>query len=327
MSTSALRERTNRIITADNINRYGIWAVFAALLIVAAIVGPDFYNTFVMRRTAQDAALLGIITVGQALVMYSGGIDLSVAGLAVIAASVAADPRVSGPMSFLVAAVLLAGLAVLVGLVNTYLVVKRQVQPFVATFGMLITLEGVRLVYTKAAKSGAAWSGLVSFSRKSIAGIPVLLIVWLVVIATAAVIVSRTAPGRRFLFAGSNERAAYLSGVRVVRGKALAYCTCSMLAVLSGFLLAGRTGYVDNYTGQGTELDSITAALVGGMTFAGGEGSIINAACAALFLTSLYKLLIVLQVQPELQSAIQGAVLLLALAVRGLSSKRSSAAG
>lgn len=318
MTTTRADVRQRRFAAADVVNSYGVWFVLLALLIVAGVVAPDFFNAFVLRRTGADAALLGIIAAGQALVMYTGGVDLSVAGVAVLAATVAADPRAASPLGFTAAAALLIVVAMCVGLVNTYLVVSRRVQPFVATFGMLITLEGVRVAYTKASKSGSAWSSLVSFSRKTQFGVPVLVLVWIAVVILAVVIVGRSAPGRRFLFAGSNERAAYLSGIHVTRAKAFAYCTCSLLAVLGGFLLAGRSGYVDNYTGQGTELDSITAALVGGMTFAGGEGSIVNVAGAALLLTCLYKLLIVLQLQPELQSVLQGAVLLLALAVRGL---------
>ena len=317
-------QQQRKFSVADAVNRYGVWVVLLALLITAGIVGPDFFNTFVLRRTAQDAALLGIVATGQALVMYTGGVDLSVAGLTVLAATVAADPRAASPMGFAAAVTLVVALAVCVGLVNTYLIVGRRVQPFVATFGMLITLQGARLVYTKAAMSGSAWPSLVTFARGRVAGVPILVFVWIAVVVAVVIVVDRTAPGRRFLFAGSNDRAAYLTGVHVTRAKAVAYCSCSLLAVLGGFLLAGRSGYVDNYTGQGTELDSITAALVGGMTFAGGEGSIVNAAGAALLLACLYKLLIVLQLKPEMQSVIQGAVLLLALAVRGLTTRQSA---
>lgn len=309
----------------DVVSKYGVWVVLVLLLVVAAFVAPDFYNVSILRRTGQDAAILGVVTVGQALVMFVGGVDLSVAGLTVLAATVAADPRVGGSGSFVVAVLILIAVAVAVGAVNSYLVVSRRVQPFVATFGMLITLQGIRLVYTKAAKSGSAWGGLVTFARDRVLGIPTLVLIWALVLGVAAVVVGLSAPGRRFLLAGSNERAAFLSGIRVTRAKVIAYCTCSLLAVLAGLLLAGRTGYVDNYTGQGTELDSITAALVGGMTFAGGQGSVLNAGGAALFLACLYKLLIVLQWQPELQSVVQGAVLLLALAIRGVTSRRSTA--
>lgn len=289
----------------------GVFVALAALLAFAAVWAPNFYDPTNLQNTLRRASILGLVAIGQTIVLMVRGVDLSVGAMIALAA-VGLTAGV-GPWPGLGLVLLIA---LTVGSVNAWLVVRRQVPPFVATFGMLILLEGVRLIWTRGSASGSAPAGLVTFARGDLGPVPVPVVVWLLVSLVAAAAVHRSAPGRRLMLTGANERMAGLTGVGVGRIKLVAYLTSALLAVVSGVLLTGYTGYVDRFIGQGADLDSVTAALLGGARFGGGEGSFAGTAAGALLLSALFTVIIVLGLRPELQLIAKGLVLIGALAIQ-----------
>ena len=134
---------------------YGVWIALGVLLIVAAITAPEFYGVGNLQDVVRRASILGIVTMGQVLVLMTSGLDLSVgAMIGLTAVLIAESARADGPPLVLALAAAV-GVAILVGLTNGILIARRRVPPFVATFGMLIVLEGVRLAYTGGTASGA----------------------------------------------------------------------------------------------------------------------------------------------------------------------------
>lgn len=291
----------------------GVVVALLGLLVAAAIWAPDFFDSTNIQNTLRRAAILGIVAVGQTLVLMVRGVDLSVG--AMIALTAVGVTSSNGPWTGF--AIVVAG-AIVVGAVNTWLIAKRQVPPFVATFGMLVLLEGVRLIWTRGSSSGSAPVGLVDLARGTIGPIPIPVIVWIGVSIVAAVVTTSTLSGRRFLLSGANERMAELSGVRTSRTKLAAYVACALLAVVSGAFLTGFVGYVDRFIGQGTDLDTVTAALLGGARFGGGEGSFLGTAAGALLISSIFTFIIVLGLRPELQLITKGLVLIAALGLQGV---------
>lgn len=288
----------------------GTLVALLLVLIVAAVSAPRFFDPTNVENTLRRAAILGFVAAGQMLVMYMRGIDLSVGamvGVTAVAVTVTADPWAG-----LLGAV---GIAVAVGCVNAWLVTRRQVPPFVATFGMLVLLEGVRLMWTRGSASASAPPDLVELARGSVLGVPTPVLAWLALTVVAAVGITRTAPGRRMVLAGANDRMARLSGVGTGGFIVVAFLLSAVLAVVSGLFLTGHAGYVDRSIGAGSELDSIAAALLGGARFKGGEGSFVGAAIGCLLLSSLGTLIVVLGLPPALQDIAVGLLLLAALAL------------
>jgi ribose/xylose/arabinose/galactoside ABC-type transport system permease subunit len=299
---------------------YGAIFLLLAMFVIAAIVAPRFFGETAMRNTTRQAAILGIVAIGQVLVLIVRCVDLSVSAVIGFTVVLVAE---SGP-GFVPGLVAAVAIAVAVGLVNGWLVTKRNVPPFVATFGMLVLLGGARFAYTRGSTSGRVEDGLVSVARWSVGPVSLPVIVWIFVSIVAAVFISRTATGRRMMMAGSNEDMGRLSGLPVDRYKVVAFVTCSLLSVLAGVLLAGSTGYVDRFVGRDTELDSITAALLGGASFSGGLGSFVGAATGSLLLASLSSLIILLGWDQELQLVAKGVVLVGALAAQsGIRGRKS----
>lgn len=290
----------------------GVVVALLGLLVAAGIWAPNFFDSTNIQNTLRRAAILGIVAVGQTLVLMVRGVDLSVG--AMIALTAVGITSSTGPWAGF--GLVLIG-AVVVGGVNTWLIARRNVPPFVATFGMLVLLEGVRLIWTRGSSSGSAPAGLVDLARGTVGPIPVPVIVWIAVSAVAALVTNSTLAGRRFILSGANERMAELSGVRTSRTKLAAYIACALLAVVSGAFLTGFVGYVDRFIGQGTDLDTVTAALLGGARFGGGEGSFFGTAVGALLISSIFTFIIVLGLRPELQLITKGLVLIAALGLQG----------
>ena len=292
------------------------------VLVLAAVKTPAFYKTSNLADNLRVASILGVVTLGQMVVLLGRGFDLSVGAVMGLSATI-----VTQGSDHLAVAVLLASLGGLaVGAVNAALVVLRGVPPFIATLGTFILVGGLRLAYTKGATSGTVPKVLHEVALGNVGPIASPLIVWLVVAAVLVVVLHRTVAGQWLYAAGRNPRTARLSGVPVPAVVAATYLISGVLAVLAGILQAGYTGYVDQYLGNGAELDSITAAVIGGTSFAGGEGGVGGAVAGAFLLTILVNLVALLDLSTEMESIVKGAVLLVAVGVQALKAHRAVSA-
>lgn len=299
------------------LNGKGIFAVLVVLLVIAAVIAPNFYAPSNIDNTLRRASILGIITVGQFIVLLVRGVDLSVAamvGITVVAVTSSSNIGVGLAIAF--------AIAVAVGLVNAWLVVGRAVPAFVATFGMALVLGGAQLLWTRGAVSAESPAVLTAIARISLGPIPLPVVLWVGLTAIGVVWIRRTVSGRNLVLAGANPKMAALSGVGVGGKQVVAFVVAALLAVIGGTLLTGYSGYVDQSTGKGLELDSITAALLGGARFRGGEGSLVSALGGVLVLNVLATLIVVLGLPPQVQFIVKGVVLVLALTLHWPRRKR-----
>ena len=179
----------------------------------------------------------------------------------------------------------------------------------------MIVLQGIRFAYTKGAPSGSLPDTFRYLATGDVGGVPVVLIVLIGVAFVAHWMLERSVPGRQLLLYGDNPEAAHMSGLPVKRIVISAYVISGVLAAIAGLFLVGYVGIVDNWTGQGYELDSIAAAVIGGASLRGGKGSVIGALLAALILVSLFNIVVILGLSIEFQMVVKGALILLAAAV------------
>lgn len=296
----------------------GQWAAPIMILIVmgvAAIFAPAFFNPNNLRTVAIQVAVLGVVAIGQTLVLLNRSIDMSVSAVLALGAVIVVQTEsgnsivVSLLQAFLVAAV--------IGLANGFLVAKRHVPPFVATFGMLVFVQGARLAYTKGQASGTVPDLLRMISIEQLGPIPAALIVWLIINALVIFTLRFTRFGRWIYAVGGNPGAAKYAGINVDWVLISAHIVCSVLAILGGLLLSGYIGYVDLRLGAEYNMNSIAAAIVGGTTFTGGRGNMFGTAAGVALLIMLLNLVVVLGLPIHWQYAMQGTVLVLATALQG----------
>ena len=304
------------------IRRYGVYGSLALLLLIAPVVQPEVYRPESIFLILRSASQLGMVALGQTLVMLVAGLDLSVTGLIVLTSVVIAQVG-AGQNRWILPGLLIAlGFGALIGLANGLLITKRNVAPFVATLGMLVLIRGAQSVYTQGIPSGEVPDGL-KVLNQSLGPLPVSFVIWIALTALLAFFLYMTPFGRRVYAIGSNREAARLSGIPVDRYVIAVYVICSLLVVASGIILSGYVGYVDRYLGRGFDLDSIAAAVVGGVAFSGGRGSLIAAMAGVLLVQFLGSLLLIIGFGVQAQLIIKGLVVIGAVALYSLAERRS----
>ena len=292
-------------------------------LIIAGLVGlvatrfPGFARPANLAAVLNDTAILIVLALGQMAVILTKCIDLSVAAnLAlngmVVAMLNAAYPGIPIPALMLLALVLGAAL----GAVNGLMVWKLDIPPIVATLGTLTIYRGAIFLL-----SGGAWVNAHEMSpafkalpRASLAGLPVL--TWIAIVAVLAVwlVLTRTPLGRAFYAVGGNPNAAVYTGIDAGCTRCAAFVLAGALAGVCGYLWVARyaVAYVD--IAGGFELDVIAACVIGGVSIAGGIGSVGGAILGALFLGVIKNALPVVDISPFWQLAISGSAIIAAVA-------------
>jgi ribose/xylose/arabinose/galactoside ABC-type transport system permease subunit len=320
-ATARAGTRTAQLATA-----FAPVAGVVVVLVLAAATTPELYERNNVTLILFLAGLIGVTAVGQTIVLLTGGIDLSIGaviGLTTVIVATQTDGRGSA-LPGAIALALLAGLAI--GLANALLVLLRDVPPFVATFATFVLVQGAITAWTRGAPSGEIPDALAPIGADKLAGIPVPLWLFAGIALAAAAVLSRTTVGRRLYATGANRRAASLSGVRTGRVIAGAYIVSALLAVFAGLIDAAYIGHVDAQLSRSLNLDSVAAAVIGGVALTGGRGHIGQTAAGVALLAVLLVWMLQLGAGVGGQLAVEGAVILLAAWLQhrvGTSNRRS----
>jgi ribose/xylose/arabinose/galactoside ABC-type transport system permease subunit len=321
MSTAAATSRPPSR-TAQLVATLAPVAGLLVVLVIAAITTPDLYNRSNLTLILFLAGLIGVTAVGQTIVLLTGGIDLSIGaviGLTTVIVASQTDGRGSA-LPGAIALAVLGGLAV--GAANGSLVLLRDVPPFVATFATFVLVQGAITATTRGAPSGDIPKALAPIGADKLAGIPVPLWIFAALAGAAAVILSRTTTGRRLYATGANRRAASFSGIRTGRVIAGAYLISALLAVFAGLIDAAYIGHVDAQLSRSLNLDSVAAAVIGGVALTGGRGNIGQTAAGVALLAVLLVWMLQLGAGIGGQLAVEGAAILLAAWLQHRTSNR-----
>jgi ribose/xylose/arabinose/galactoside ABC-type transport system permease subunit len=302
-------------------------AGLAAVVVLAAITAPGVFGSDNLRLILFQAGFIGITAIGQTLVLLVGGIDLSI-GAVIGLTTVIVASHTNGRAGALPAAIVLAALAGLaVGAVNAGLVVLRRVPPFVATFATFVLVQGAITAATRGAPSGDIPTALAPLGANRIAGIPVPLWLFAALALASGFVLARGSAGRRIYATGANPRAARLSGIRVAWVVAAAYLVSAALAVLAGLVDAAYVGHVDAQLSRSLNLDSVAAAVIGGVALTGGEGTIGQTAVGCVLLAVLLVWMLELGAGAGGQLAVEGAVILLAVWLQRRGTRQTTSGG
>ena len=297
----------------------------AVLLALITLRFPPFVAPANLARVYNDTSILIILALGQMAVILTRCIDLSMAANLALSGLVAAMLNAAFPglpIPLIILAAIALGTAL--GMINGALVWKLDIPPIVVTLGTLTIYRGLIFLL-----SGGKWINAHQMSdafkalpRDELVGFPVLSWLSLVMIGLVFLLMSRTALGRAFYAVGGNPHAAVYTGIDVGRTRFSAYCLSGALAGLSGYLWVSRyaVAYVD--IAAGFELDIIAACVIGGISIAGGIGTVAGAVLGALFLGVIKNALPVINISPFAQMAISGMVIIIAVAVNARAERR-----
>ena len=298
-----------------------VWILLVAVLlaIVLSFLSPFFMTVGNMTNLSKQVSIVAILAAGQAVVIISGGIDLSVGSiLALSAVVIGALIQVDVDPVLATLAGLLTG--TFAGLVNGIVITRGKIPPFIATLGMLGIARGLALVITK----GVSYQVLVPFflyiGNAKILGLPIPLFFVVITFLAVAVMMHMTVFGRHVYAIGGDERVARLEGIPVDRQKIKIYMLSGFLAALAAVVMTGRLAATPPSVAQGIELQAIAAVIIGGVSFVGGRGLVVTALIGALIMAMITNGLNILGISSFYQQVLIGIVIIVAVWLDNLKS-------
>ncbi len=327
---NTLTASRSRYVLIDKLKWVLIFGLLPILLVLIytffSIVEPQFNSRANLFNILNQASYLAMLATAQLMVLLTRGFDLSVGnvismisvGTSVGMVSVfRGDP---GALGWAIAYgwVLAFAMGAATGFLNGLAVAYLKVSPFITTLGMMTVAEGFASTLSGGRPVYDVPERLMDlFSRGDILGVPVPVVVCLAVLAGVYVLLYWTKFGRSLFIIGSNERAAWVAGIPVKRNLVLTYVVCSLITGIVAFMLTARTGSGEPRLGGGLMLDSLMAAIIGGVSLRGGDGRILYCIVGALFVTMLGNGMNMIRVDSYIQMMILGVALITAVFIDG----------
>ena len=305
---------SQRVFLRRNGPIVAVYAFIILLFIIGAAQSERFLTERNLANVARQSAFLGIVALGQMLVILTAGIDLSIGSLIKVSILVSAIVMngESGNVGSAVAAVI--GLGLLVGLIHGFLINEAKIAPFIVTLASLVILRGVGLSISTSPVGRASREFQLFYDQK-IGPAPIIALMFGLLLLLTMLLLRYTAFGKYLYAIGGNEEVARLSGVPVKRVRYGVYVLCSISASITGLLWLSRMGVGDPAIGDGIELQAITAVIIGGTSLFGGRASVMGALGGVLLLSLTANLLVMLGVSQFVQGLIQGIIIVAAVAI------------
>jgi rhamnose transport system permease protein len=293
-------------------------ALLLGMMVVIGIRAPEYVAPRNLVNVLIGASVLGILVVGQLFVLIARGVDLSTAANLAYTGMILAKLSQAAPGLPAIAFIVLGALIGLVlGAVNGALVALLRVPPIICTLGTMVIYRGLIFVL-----SHGAWvhahemsEPFKSFPLGSPLGLPNIVVVAIVIATCAWYFMRYTATGRSIYAIGGNPLAAAFAGLSVRRAEFLVFALSGLLSGVSGYLWTARFAIATPQAAEGREFAIIAACVIGGVSIAGGRGTVPGVILGALFITVIESALPFVRVSPFLQTAISGTVILIAVAV------------
>lgn len=298
-----------------------IYAFLAVMMVVAGNLDNSFFTVENFQNLLTTAFPYLLISFAQTFVILTGGIDLSGGAMVSLSSVICATLFADRPGLFAVTLLvsLLSGL--LLGVVNGALVTKGNVQPIIVTLSTQVIIQGIALTVLDS-PGGMVNADFSTAVNGTVANLPVPLLLGIATTVIFWIILNRSRFGHSVFAIGGNENAAYSSGIMVDRVKVAVYAIAGLLSALAGIMLAAQMYSGDPTVGVNLTNNSITTAVVGGTSLAGGKGGLIGNIAGVFILIIINNILNLIGVSSFYQYVVQGGILILALAISSLRARR-----
>lgn len=291
-----------------------IFWVLVLLILAMSILSPAFLNGRNIANIIKQISINGILAIGMTMVIITAGIDLSVGSVVALSSIVAAYfGRADSGYPTIVAIVIAVLVGVLVGVFNGIGVAYIGFPAFIVTLSTMTIVRGLALIVTNGVPVFGLSNQMIALANESFLHIPNLVFYLLVIFLIGIVLLNFTVFGRHLYAVGGNAEAANSAGIHVKRVLTLAYCISGFCAGLSGVLAASRITSGNPTTGEGYEMNAISAAVIGGVSMSGGKGGLIGTLIGALLIGVMQNGLDILGISSYYQKIIQGVIILVAV--------------
>lgn len=332
MAATATQVQRKSLIPADAIQRVLAFGALIVLIVVFSLSSPNFLQVDNIVGILLSTAVNGVLALGVTFVIITGGIDLSVGTVMTLSAVMTGVFITFWHLPVPIG--VLGGIATgtVMGIINGLIIARMKVPPFIATLGTLNVAKGLALVisglkpiyFNDTPVFNNVAMGSVFGTANPWLDIPNVVLVLFIAAIIASLVLTKTVLGRYTFALGSNEEATRLSGVNVNFWKIVVYAVGGTFSGLAGVMIAARLNSAQPALGQGYELDAIAAAVIGGTSLSGGEGSILGTIIGAFIISTLTNGLRILSVPQEWQTVVTGAIVVLAVWLDILRRRRRS---
>lgn len=295
--------------------------VILLIVAVVSIINPRFIAVKNLITIFQQISVIGILTMAMSMLLIGGGIDLSIGNIMVLSGVVMA--RVLGDGGSVMTAVALGVLVgIACGLLNGAVIAKSKCIPLIITlgtsqvfYGLALTISGGRIM-----SFGGAFNAIGKTRLFDV--FPVMLFVLIFMVAVSYVLMNRTRFGRRIVAIGGNEKNAFLSGIHVIKYKILIYGIAGFFCSVAAIIFSARIDSITANAGTGYETSALTAAIIGGVTFDGGKGTISGAFLGCVLMGVISNAMNILQVETYIQTIITGGIIVSAVVLSNINNMK-----
>lgn len=305
-----------RVEVSKVLTKYGIFIGFLLLCIIMGTMSPNFISGSNVLTILRQVSYYGMLSLGVMYVILTGGIDLSVGSIMCLAGLVSAHYSLAATdyqLPLGVAVLIGLALASLCGFINGVLVAKVRLAPFIVTLATSTIIRGICLIYSDGRPITGYTDAYKMIGQTSQGIIPMPVLIFAVLFIITLIVLGFTLFGRYLYAVGGNEECAVACGINVTRVKTLAYTICGLLAGFAGIVLCSRLNAASPNTGEGYELNSIAAVVMGGVSLSGGRGNVFGVLVGVLIIGVITNGLDILNVSSYYQDVIKGLIILLAV--------------
>lgn len=306
--------------------KFGPYIILAGVFLFFALTQKAFLRPANLINVLQQVAIYGIVSTGVTFVMISGGTDLSVGGQVACNGLLIAAMMVKWHLPVPVAILVGVVTGVVLGCINGAISAFLRVTPFVITLCTMLILNGVALVVTNGYPIYDMPESFLWLGQGRIGPIPVSVIILVITCVTGWFLLSKTYFGRKVYALGGNQEAARLAGINVVKLRIIVYGLCGFFTTIGTIVMLARTNSATATSGQNYQFDCMTAACLGGITFGGGNGNMLNTFIGVLIIGILANGLILAGINSNMQQVIKGFLLLFAIAMDAIQKRHTAKA-
>jgi len=292
--------------------------LFALMTVVAIVTGGATINPTNLRNILIESSVRGIVAMGEAFVLLTAGIDVSVGGVAIFVAVVGTVMLSQMGVPIFLALILMALVAIAIGSFSGFAISRIRMNPLVVTLAIWIMSPGASYLFTHGTTLYGIPESFSFLGLGRILGVPLPVIVFAVVAGLGYLVLAHTPFGRAVYAVGTNEVAARLSGIKTTQTRFLVYVVSAGCAGLAGAVILGRLMCSSNSMIGGVELDAISACVIGGVSLMGGRGKVAGIVIGVLIIGVVNNSLTLLGVTPALVPIAKGGIILLAVMVDSL---------
>lgn len=290
-----------------------VFIILVLMCLAASVFTDKFFSPSNLSNVLTQSVTCGISALGMTFVILTGGIDLSVGGCIVFTATIGMKFLSEGTVNVVTAILMMLGLGILVGVFNGTLITILKMPSFIATLASSSVTAGLALYISM----GKTIIGIpIQYSvigLKKVMGLPVCVWMMFGLYILSYLILRRTSYGRKIYAAGSNRKSAWLSGINVRLVEFSVYVINGLMSALVGIVLTSKLLSSTSTIGNGMEVNSIAAVVIGGASMTGGEGSVIGTIVGALILTIISNAMNLMSVNAYLQEVVMGLIIIIAL--------------